>query len=271
MPADPVRAERRACVAKLTLNRPASRNALDGATVDRLADLLRQAASDPGVRVVELGGMGSCFCAGADLRSMRGMGEADPADNLADARRFADLLHELRHLPKPTVARVQGAAVGGGVGLVACCDIAVVSEDAFFRLSEVRLGLVPATVGPHLVEALGPRTARRLMLTGERWSARQALRWGLVHQVVPIGDLDRATADAERSLLRGAPGAQAACKALVRELSAGGPASGVRDLTARALADRRSSEEARSGVRAFFAKSKPPWARSAGGRKECVP
>ncbi len=270
MPADPVRVERRACIAKLTLNRPAARNALDGATVDRLAELIREAASDPGVRVVELGGAGSCFCAGADLRGMRGMSEADPAANLADARRFANMLHELHQLPKPTVARVQGAAVGGGVGLVACCDIAVASEDAFFRLSEVRLGLVPATVGPYLVEAMGPRTARRLMLTGERWSARQARRWGLVQQVVPSAELDRATTDAVQSLLRGAPGAQAACKALLQDLSVGRPASDMRDLTARALADRRSSEEARTGLRAFFAKARPPWARSEGGRKECV-
>ena len=269
MPAERVRIDRSACVATLTLARPASRNALDAVAVEQLSGLLRKVGEDPGVRVVELAAAGSCFSAGADLHAMRSMGTADPADNLADTRRFAEMLHLLHSLPKPTVARVQGPVVAGGVGLVACCDIAVAAEDAFFRLSEVQLGLVPAMVGPYLSEALGIRRARRLMLTAERFDARQALRWGLVHEVVPNSALVAAAQGVIRRLLRGAPGAQALCKELVRDFASGPPDAAMRDRTARALAARRSSAEARAGVRSFFNKTRPPWAGGPGMQKGC--
>lgn len=268
--AERVRIDRSACVATLTLDRPESRNALDAATVEQLSSLLRNLGGDPRVRVIELAGAGSCFSAGADLRVMRRMGTAAPAENLADTRRFAELLHLLYSMPKPTLARVQGPVVAGGVGLVACCDIAVAAEDAFFRLSEVQLGLVPAMVGPYVVEALGSRVARRLMLTAERFDARQALQWGLVHEVVPSSDLIEATQGMIRRLLRGAPGAQAVCKELVRDFSGGPLDAAMRDRTARTLATRRSSKEARQGVRSFFKKTRPPWARDSDGQKGCV-
>ena len=260
MPADRVRLERRACVARIVLDRPEARNALDAETVGQLAAVLRETGADRGVRVVELAAAGTSFSAGADLRVMRSMGTADPATNLADTRRFVSMLHTLHSLPKPTVARVQGAAVGGGVGLVACCDIAVASEDAFFRLSEVRLGLVPAMVGPYLDEALGARVARRLMLTAERFSARQALMWGLVHEVVPPADLSRVADGFAKRLLGGAPGAQATCKDLVREMAGRPVDRSLREHTARVIAERRSSVEGRAGVRAFLGKRRPPWA-----------
>ena len=270
MSVERVRLERSACVATLTLDRPQARNALDAATVEQLSRLLREVGRDPGVRVVELAGAGSCFCAGADLRGMRSMGSVDPARNLADTRRFAAMLHRLYSTPKPTVARVQGPVVAGGVGLVACCDIAVAADDAFFRLSEVRLGLVPAMVGPYLVEALGARVARRLMLTAERFDARQALRWGLVHEVVTKSELTEAARAMIRRLLRGAPGSQAVCKELVRDFAAGPLDAAMRDRTALALATRRSSDEARRGVRAFFRKTRPPWARGPAEGNGCV-
>jgi methylglutaconyl-CoA hydratase len=260
-----VRLERCACVATLTLNRPESRNALDATTVEQLSSLLRQTAADPDVRVVELAAEGSCFSAGADLRAMRDMGAAPPARNLEDTRRFVEMLRLLHSMPKPTVARVQGAAIGGGVGLVACCDIAVASENAFFRLSEVRLGLVPAMVGPYLVEAMGIRVARRLMLTAERVDARRALGWGLVHEVVAPDELAGMSQRLIGHLLRGAPRAQAVCKELVREIADGPLDAAMRERTAEVLARRRSSEEGRFGVRAFFDKARPPWTAGATG------
>lgn len=269
MQSERVRLERAACVATLVIDRPEVRNALDAATVDELTAKLRHANTDPDVRVVVLAGEGSCFSAGADLRAMRRMGVSQPEENLADTRRFVEMLRTLSTLSKPTVARVQGATVAGGVGLVACCDIALASEDAFFRLSEVQLGLVPAMVGPYLVEALGVRVARRLMLTAERIDARQAAEWGLVHEVHPRSALSDATAVMVRKLLRGAPGAQACCKEMVREIADSPLDDAIRERTAEVLAMRRSSAEARSGVRAFFDKARPPWAIPGGGKGEC--
>ena len=263
-----VRLERTACVAKLVLDRPEVRNALDNDTVEELSEKLRLLAGDSGVRVVQLAGAGSCFSAGADLRAMRRMGTADPADNLADTRRFVEMLRLLHSMPKPTVARVQGAAVGGGVGLVACCDIAVASEDAFFRLSEVQLGLMPAMVGPYLVEALGVKVARRLMLTAERVSASRAQVWGLVDEVVPAADLDAATQAIVDRLLRGAPGAMAASKALVHEIADTPLDDEIRERTAQVLAVRRSTDEGRAGVRAFLDKGRAPWLAAKGGGTE---
>ena len=268
MPITSVRLERSACVATLVLDRPEVRNALDSATVGELSDKLRVQAEDPEVRVIQLAGAGSCFSAGADLRAMRQMGAADPADNLADTRRFVEMLRLLHSMPKPTVARVQGAAVGGGVGLVACCDIAVASEDAFFRLSEVQLGLMPAMVGPYLVEALGVKVARRLMLTAERVTASRAQAWGLVDEVVPAADLDAMTQTMIDRLLRGAPGALAASKELVREIADKPLDDEIRERTAQVLAARRSTDEGRAGVRAFLDKSRAPWLAAKGGGTE---
>ncbi len=269
MASERVRVERCACVATLTLSRPESRNALDAPTVERLSHLLRKTGADPSVRVVELAAEGTCFSAGADLRAMRSMGTADPARNLEDTRRFVEMLRLLHSMPKPTIARVQGAAVGGGVGLVACCDIAVASDNAFFRLSEVQLGLVPAMVGPYLVEAMGIRMARRLMLTAERVDALRALKWGLVHEVVAPDALAGMSQQLIGHLLRGAPGAQAVCKELVREIADRPLDAAMRERTAGVLARRRSSEEGRSGVRAFFDKARPPWAAGAKTEDRC--
>ncbi len=269
MPTDRVSIDRAGCVATLVLNRPAARNALDPATVSELTDKLRQAELDPAIRVVELAAAGSCFSAGADLREMSRGGTAEADASLDDAHRFVEMLSVLSALEKPTLARVQGAAIGGGVGLVACCDIAVASEQAFFRLSEVQLGLVPAMVGPYLVEALGVRMTRRLMLTSERFDATQAAEWGLVHRVVPHLQLPDACAEMVRNLLRGAPGAQAVCKGLVREIADGPLDDAVQNRTAEVMAMRRRSGEARQGLQAFINKRRPPWAVNAKGDSPC--
>ncbi len=261
--------ERAGCVATLVLNRPEARNALDAATVGDLVRGLKDVGSDPSVRAVVLAGAGTCFSAGADLRAMGRMGSAGPEENLADTRRFVEMLRVLSSLSQPTVARVQGAAVGGGVGLVACCDLAVASERAFFRLSEVRLGLIPAMVGPYLVEALGPRVARRLMLTGERVPAARAAEWGLVDEVVAHDRLGDATDAMARNLVKGAPGAQLECKQLVREIAGRPLDAQMRERTAEALAVRRSSAEGRAGVQAFLSKERPPWAAAGGGPEAC--
>ncbi len=269
MPSERVRIERAGCIVHLVLNRPEMRNALDSATTAELTAKLRDAERDPAVRIIELSAAGHCFCAGADLREMSGGPDIKNDAALKDAQSFVELLGVLSALKKPTIARIQGAAVGGGVGLVACCDIAVASERAYFRLSEVQLGLVPAMVGPYLVEALGVRTARRLMLTSERFDASQAAEWGLVHRVVPHLDLAEACDAFARNLLRGAPGAQAACKELTREIAAGPIDDALQNRTAEVMVMRRRSDEARQGLLAFRRKSRPPWAVPTNGDTSC--
>ncbi len=245
--------------ATLTLNRPELHNALDERAVAEASALLAAASADASVRVIVLAGAGASFSAGADLHYMRRMAEFTPAENRADAGRFAKLLHALHSSPKPTVARVQGAAVGGGVGLAAACDIAVASTEAFFRLSEVRLGLIAALIGPYLIEAMGPRAARRYMLTSERLDAAGALACGLVHEVAAPGDLDAAVARFAARLARGGPEALAASKRLVADIAGSPIDDAVRARTAEAIASRRASAEAQAGIAAYFEKTPPPW------------
>ena len=269
MASDRVRTDQAGCVVTLVLNRPEVRNALDAATISELSDRLGQAERDPAVRLVVLAASGSCFSAGADLREMSGTGDENADAGLDASDRLAEMLRQLSELEKPTLARVQGPAIGGGVGLVACCDVAVASERAFFRLSEVQMGLLPAVVGPYLVEALGVRMTRRLMLTSERFDAKQACQWGLVHQVVPHSSLQDSCAAMVRNLLRGAPGAQAACKGLIREIADVPLDDAIRHRTAEVLAMRRRSAEARQGIRSFLDKGRPPWAVDPKGDKTC--
>ncbi len=174
----------------LTLNRPRSHNAFDETLITELGAALRRFASDPNVCSVVLRGRGRSFCAGADLNWMRRMGEAGEAENVEDALRLAELLDVLDRLPKPTLALVNGPAYGGGVGLVACCDVAIAANHAVFAMTEVRLGLIPAVISPHVLAAIGPRQARRYFVTGESFSAEEALRIGLVHEVVEAEALE---------------------------------------------------------------------------------
>ncbi len=211
------------------------------------------------MRCLLLTAEGKSFSAGADLNWMRGMARASEAENREDARALARLMATLDGLSRPTLALVQGPAIGGGVGLVACCDVAVAAHEAFFALTEVRLGLVPAVVAPHLAAAMGERALRRYALTGERFSAEEARRLGLVHEVVPGKKLEDCGRGVVEALLACGPAAQAACKDLLFAV-AGRPIDGeMVDDTARRIAEIRVSREGREGVAAFLEKRPPRW------------
>jgi len=255
-----LRVERRAGgVVWLTLDRPEVHNAFDDRLIAELTKELEQLGSDANVRVLVLTGAGRSFSAGADLNWMRRTASYGEAENLADARALARLMQTLNELPRPTVARVNGAALGGGTGLVACCDIVVASEQAVFGTTEVRLGLIPAVIGPYVLAAIGPRHARRLLLTGERISAAEAARLGLVHEVVAAAQLDLSVERIVGELLRSGPDAIAAAKRLIRDLSGRPIEPPLIDATAQRIAALRATDEAREGVGAFLEKRAPGW------------
>jgi methylglutaconyl-CoA hydratase len=241
-------------VATLTLNRPAIHNAFDDRLIAELTHALRRVERDAAVRLVVLTGAGQSFSAGGDLNWMQRMAGYSDAENYADAMALDELC-------KPVVARVNGAAFAGGLGLVCCCDVAVAAESAVFCISEVRLGLVPATIGPYVVAAIGARAARRYFLTAERFSAAEARRIGLVHEVAPLAELDAAVEKVIAALLEGGPGAQARSKRLIAEVADRPRTEAMMALTARAIAEARASAEGREGLAAFFAKRKPAWRR----------
>lgn len=248
-------------VVLITMNRPQRHNALSAALIDALSAALDAAAGDPATRVVVLGGEGSSFCAGADIDEMRRAAEATLEDNERDARRLAALLRQLDTLPCPTLARVQGNAFGGALGLVAACDLAIGSELAVFALSEVRLGIAPAMISPYLLRAIGERQARRYFLTGERFPAARAEQVGLLHQAVPAESLDATVAEAVAGLLLGAPGAQAEAKRLIRRVT--GRAERVDEALAEEsatwIAALRAAPEGREGLAAFLEKRPASW------------
>jgi methylglutaconyl-CoA hydratase len=243
----------------LTLNRPAIHNAFDDRQIAELTAAFRDLARDDTVRAVVLTGAGSSFSAGADLNWMRRTSTYSEAENLRDANALAALIKALYELPRPTVARVNGAALGGGTGLVACCDVAVASESAVFGTTEVRLGIIPAVIGPYVIAAIGARQARRLMLTGERISAHDAARIGLVHEVVAADRLDAAVEKIVSDLLKGGPRAIAAAKRLVQDLADRPIEQDLIDETARRIAMLRATPEAREGLSAFLEKRRPGW------------
>jgi methylglutaconyl-CoA hydratase len=243
----------------ITLDRPEIHNAFDERLIAELTAALYALASEPAVRAVVLTGSGKSFSAGADLNWMRRTATYGEAENLADARALARLMATLNELPKPTIARVHGAALGGGTGLVACCDIVVASAQAVFGTTEVRLGLIPSVIGPYVIAAIGARQARRLMLTGERIDAAEAARIGLVHQVVAADELDGAIATILDQLQRGGPGALGAAKRLIHDLAGRPIAPELIDDTARRIAALRATPEAREGLAAFLEKRRPSW------------
>ena len=252
----------RDAVATVTLNRPELHNAFNEDLIAELTETLRMLDGDGGVRAVVLAGAGRSFCAGADLNWMKKMATYDHASNVADASALAAMLHTLAGLSKPTVARVHGAAMGGGAGLVACCDIAIAAQEATFAFSEGRLGLIPATIGPYVIEAIGPRHARRYFLTAERFSAAEAFRIGLVHDIVPAAELDARVNDVLGALLQVGPRAQMECKALVRGVAHRRIDADVIAGTAEHIAAVRASPEGREGVKAFLEKRAAPWTPS---------
>nr|WP_245196734.1 enoyl-CoA hydratase/isomerase family protein [Labrys sp. LIt4] len=253
-----MRVERDGSVAVLTLDRPEVLNAFDEGLIAELTRAFAEAGTDAAVRAVLLQAEGKAFSAGADLAWMRRAADASPEDNLADARQLAELMRVVDTCPKPTLVRVQGAAFGGAVGLVACCDIAIAVPQARFSLSEVRLGLIPGAISPYVIRAIGQRAARRLFLTAERFSADEALRYGLIHEIAAPETLDQAVQRCLSDILAGGPEAIAAAKKLAVDMA--GPITAERiEESARRIATIRSSSEAREGLAAFFAKRKPGW------------
>ncbi len=246
-------------VAHITMTRPEVFNAFNEAMIAELGQAVQRCSADPGVRVIVLAGAGKAFSAGADIEWMRRAAAASEAANLADARRFAALLQQLAECPKPTLARVHGLALGGGVGLACACDIAVASSEAKFAVSEARFGILPAVIGPYLVNAVGTRQARRLALTASRIGAEEAMKIGLLQQVVEATELDAAIARWVSELLAGGPRAQAEIKALFAQLEVGPVTAEVRELTAQTIARVRSSDEAREGFAAFVEKRPAAW------------
>lgn len=246
-------------VARVTMNRPEVFNAFDELMIAELGEAFERLGADPAVRVIVLAGAGRAFSAGADIQWMRRAAAASQEANLEDARGFAAMLHRLSVCPKPTLARVQGLALGGGFGLIAACDIAIAAEDAKFSVSEARFGILPAVIGPYVVNAVGPRQARRLALTATRIGAAEALGMGLVQQVVAPDALDAALDGCIAELLACGPGAQAEIKKLFDQLEVGPIGGGVRELTAQTIARVRMTEEARAGFAAFLDKRPAPW------------
>ncbi|MBL8422142.1 MAG: enoyl-CoA hydratase/isomerase family protein [Candidatus Accumulibacter phosphatis] len=244
----------------LTLNKPRRHNAFDEQLIAEITVGLQELESDERVRAVVLSSTGKSFCAGADLGWMKRAADYTPEENLRDANRLAELMATLNELAKPTIARVQGAAYGGGVGLIAACDIAVGTYDALFTLSEVKLGIVPAVISPYVLAAIGERYSRRYMLTAERFSAAEAYRIGLLHELVPGEEqLDEAIAEILESLLANGPHAQAECKELIRVVAGQPIDAQTIEETAQRITRVRASPEGREGLAAFLEKRAPNW------------
>lgn len=246
-------------VVTITLNRAHLHNAFDDALIEELIAALLRAAEMPGLRVLVLAASGKSFSAGADLGWMRRMADAGREANLLDAHRLSALMQTLNEFPMPTIARVQGTAMGGGVGLVACCDIAFAADNAMFALSEVKLGLAPAVISPYVIAKIGASQARRYFVTAERFTAARAQAIGLVHEVVDIAALDAAVEAMVDILLANGPQAMRASKALVSHHAAAADAAALRTVVAGVIADLRASDEGREGLRAFLQKSPPAW------------
>ena len=248
-------------VARLTLARPEKHNALDAVMIEEITEAARGLVTDTSVRVVVLAAEGRTFCAGGDLGWMRDQMEADSAAREGQARALAGMLAALDRLPMPLLGAVQGSSYGGGVGLLSVCDIAVGVEGSAFAMTEVRLGIIPATIGPYVLARIGAPAARRLMLSARRLRPEEALRLGLLARVVPPEGLDAAIEEEVAALLACAPGAVADTKRLIRDLARPVGPDAI-DLSIQALVARWETEEARAGIRAFFEKTAPPWTPS---------
>ena len=248
-------------VASLILNRPEVHNAFDDLLIGRLSEALEKLSDDDRVRIVKVLGRGRSFSAGADLNWMRRMAEYSPEENYQDASKVARMFQLLADFPRPTLAIVHGNAFGGGIGLIACCDIALAGADAQFSLSEVKLGLIPATISPFVIDAIGTRHARRLFLSAERFNADAAMRFGLIHEVYPAELLDDCVESFVTQLLGNGPRAMIASKELVSAVAHRPIDENVLADVAKRIARQRASEEGREGVAAFLEKRPPAWMR----------
>jgi len=256
-----VEAQRCGAVATVWLNRPQVRNSFDATAIAAIHEVFVALGADADVRVVVLAGRGAAFCAGADLNWMKVSSSYSQEQNHADAVKLARMLEAVSTCPKPVIAKVHGDAYGGGFGLIAAADMAIATADARFALTEVRFGLVPAAIGPYVLAAIGTRAASRYMLTGERMTAVEAHRLGLVHEIVTPEQLDGAVQRLVDKLLLGGPEAIAASKRLIREISGRTVDAALIADTAARIAAARASLEGREGVEAFLNKRKPAWIR----------
>ncbi|MBA4344217.1 MAG: enoyl-CoA hydratase [Methylibium sp.] len=251
--------ERDGDVARVTLNRPDVRNAFNEALIAELTVAFADLGQDASLRAIVLAAEGKAFCAGADLNWMKAMAGYSWDENHADAAKLAEMLWTIYRCPLPVIARVQGDVYAGGVGLVSCADIVVAVDTAGFCLSEAKLGLLPATIGPYVVRALGEQASRRYFVTAERFSATEAHRLGLVQELATAETLDEKVAALTSALCANGPAAVKACKKLVQDLAHAPITPALRDDTARRIADIRASAEGREGVQSFLNKSKPSW------------
>lgn len=247
-------------VGLITLNCPERHNAFDDVLIAELTQALDQMEADDGARIIVIGSQGKSFCAGADLNWMKRAAGYSSAENLRDSRALAEMLRKLAQCTKPTVARIQGPAYGGGVGLVSCCDIAIATFEAQFALTEVKLGIIPAVISPYVIAAIGERYARRYMLTAERFSASEAYRIGLVHEIVADeAALDQAVGEIVDALLKNGPNALLECKELIRAVAWKPVTPEVIEDTAQRITRVRAFAEGREGMSAFLEKRKPYW------------
>lgn len=246
-------------VETVTINRPEVRNAFNDEVITELTAVFLELAKRDEVRCVVLAGAGAAFCAGADLNWMKRIAGYTRDENVADATALARMLDLVFRLPKPTIARVQGDVYAGGTGLVAACDMAVSVDTANYCLSEVKLGLIPATISPYVIRAMGTRAAHRYFLTAERFSAAEAHRIGLVHEVVKADELDAKVAEIAKALVQAGPQAVKACKQLLHDVAGHEITAGLVQRTVESIADIRASDEGREGIQSFLGKRKPNW------------
>ncbi|HAL37694.1 MAG TPA: enoyl-CoA hydratase [Polaromonas sp.] len=246
-------------VATLVLSRPGVRNAFNDEVIAEFIQAFGELGTGEDVRCVVLAAEGVAFCAGADLNWMRRMADYTHAENLADAAQLAEMLRVIYECPKPTVARIQGDVYAGGMGLVAVCDMAVSVDTANFCLSEVKLGLIPATISPYVIRAMGARAAHRYFLTAERFDAQEAHRIGFIHSVVTADALDAKVAEITQALVSASPAAVKACKQLVQDVAGRDISADLMARTVKGIADIRSSEQGKEGVQSFLQKRKPSW------------
>ncbi len=250
-------------VARIWLDQPDTRNAFDDIVIAELMQAFTEAGAAGQVKAIVLGANGPAFCAGANLNWMRRMADYTRDENLADAGKLADMLRTIAECPKPTIARVQGDVYAGGMGLVAACDMAVSVDTAGYCLSEVKIGLIPATISPYVIRAMGARAAQRYFLTAERFTAAEAHRIGFVHEVVAADGLDAKVDDMVRALTGASPAAVRACKHLIADVAGRDIDAALIARTVEGIADIRASDEGREGVKAFLEKRKPDWLVSA--------
>lgn len=249
-------------VARLTMNRPDIRNAFNEQLIGEICETMGRLNADANIRAIVLTGAGKAFSAGADLNMMQRASTASTAENKDDARRLAHMLYSIYHSPKPTVALVNGPAMGGGIGLIAACDVAIGADTSFFALSEVRVGLIPAVISPFVIQAITVRQARRFFTTGERFDAATAERIGLLHKIVPVDALNDELDNMLKELLSCGPDAQGAAKDLIRKVAYRPLGDAVLEETAGLIAKTRAGKEGKEGVAAYLEKRKPNWLKS---------